>query len=1054
MYLAGRAMTELREQLEATVGTTYHIERELGGGGMGRVFLAEETALRRRVVIKVLPPGLAAGVNAERFRREIQLAASLQHPHIVQLLTAGGAGDLLYYVMPFIPGESLRAKLAREGELPVGEAVRILTDVVDALAAAHAQGVVHRDIKPDNVLLSGKHALVTDFGVAKAVSGASGSDSTLTSLGVALGTPAYMAPEQAAGDPHVDHRADLYAVGVLAYEMLAGRLPFSAASPQAMLAAHVTSAPAPLTESRRAVPPALAALVMRCLEKRPADRWQRAEDLLAELETLATPTGGMTPVGAPPHGADAVLAAIRRAHPVRVTLLFGAATLGVLGIVYVLMVRLGLPDWVLTAATALLAVGWPIMLATGRLERRRALARQSGGRGPADEGWLARRLTWRQALLGGAAAFGGLALVAAGYVTLRLFGIGPVGTLLAKGAIKAREPIILADFQNRTADSGLGQTLTEAFRVDLSQSPAVRLVDAARIADGLRRMRDDPGARLTPALARDVAQRAGVKAVVTGAIDPVGKGYVLVASVVSAEDGTVLASVRETATDETALIPALDRLSHALRERIGESLTTIRGNDPLEQVTTPSLDALQHYTAAVRAQNGGDYETAIAQLERATALDTGFAMAYRKLAAMLSNVSGSTGQMVAAATHAFEHRDRLPPLERDQTTAYYYWTVDYQPLQAVAAYHDVLARDPNDYIALNNLALLLQRQRQFSAAESLATRGIATGRCGSVCYLNLVVAQLFEGRDSDAQATIARFAAAVPGDPMVVGLQADMASGRGDYPTAERLTRQLRDQQAASPFWHEQSSATLAALALVRGHLALADQHVREAMGAAEQRGLHDHYLTAALNLGLIDALYRNRRADGLREVTQALARYPLASIPPLDRPYIDLARFDVRLGRADDARRLVGEYERVVPAGLRNGQFGRHAAAADLALTDGRYAAALAGYRAWREESGCDMCGLFEDAEVFERAGQPDSALARYERLATLRVPFRLYSDAYFLAHTYKRLGELYETKRDRAKAIDAYTHFVDLWKTADPELQPVVRDVRGRIARLSAER
>jgi serine/threonine-protein kinase len=168
---------------------------------------------------------MAAGVNVERFQREIQLAAKLQHPHVVPLLTAGARGDLLYYVMPFIKGESLRAKLAREGELPVGEALRILKDVADALAYAHDEGVVHRDIKPDNVLLSGNHAVVTDFGVAKAVSASTG-ESSLTSLGVALGTPAYMAPEQAAADPNVDHRADLYALGALAYEMLTARPPF------------------------------------------------------------------------------------------------------------------------------------------------------------------------------------------------------------------------------------------------------------------------------------------------------------------------------------------------------------------------------------------------------------------------------------------------------------------------------------------------------------------------------------------------------------------------------------------------------------------------------------------------------------------------------------------------------------------------------------------------------------------------------------------------------------------------------------------------------------
>src|SRR6266852_973817 len=250
---------DLREQLQAHLGSAYTIERELGGGGMSRVFLAKETALKRRVVIKVLPPEMAAGVNVERFRQEIELAASLQHPNIVPLLSAGASGDLLNYTMPLVEGESLRAKLAREGELPVGDTIRILTDVADALAYAHAHNVVHRDIKPDNVLLSGKHALVTDFGVSKAVSASSGG--SLTSLGVALGTPAYMAPEQAAADPHVDHRADLYALGVLGYEMLTGQPPFRGATPQATLAAQVTRKPEPVTASREAIPVALNVLV-------------------------------------------------------------------------------------------------------------------------------------------------------------------------------------------------------------------------------------------------------------------------------------------------------------------------------------------------------------------------------------------------------------------------------------------------------------------------------------------------------------------------------------------------------------------------------------------------------------------------------------------------------------------------------------------------------------------------------------------------------------------------------------------------------------------------
>ncbi len=185
---------------------------------MSRVFLAEETRLGRRVVIKVLPAEMSLGIPADRFEREVRVAASLQHPHLVPVLNAGAAGDVVYYVMPWIEGDSLAARIARDGALPLDDVIRVLRDVLDALAYAHARGVVHRDIKPDNILLSGRHALVTDFGVAKAVKAASeeSGGTTLTSTGMALGTPAYMAPEQAAADPRVDQRADLYAVGVVA----------------------------------------------------------------------------------------------------------------------------------------------------------------------------------------------------------------------------------------------------------------------------------------------------------------------------------------------------------------------------------------------------------------------------------------------------------------------------------------------------------------------------------------------------------------------------------------------------------------------------------------------------------------------------------------------------------------------------------------------------------------------------------------------------------------------------------------------------------------------
>src|SRR5688572_27501792 len=246
--------TALREQLQATLGPAYTLQRELGGGGMSRVFVAHEEALGRDVVVKLLAPELAEGLSAERFTREIRLAAALQEPHIVPVLAAGTTNEgLPYYTMPFVRGESLRARLA-QGRIPTDEGVGILRDVATALEYAHTRGIVHRDIKPENVLLSGRTAVVTDFGIAKALHasrtvapGDAADADGLTQAGSSLGTPAYMAPEQAAGDPATDHRADLYAWGVVAYEVLGGRHPFAGrTSPQQRLAAHMAETPPPL----------------------------------------------------------------------------------------------------------------------------------------------------------------------------------------------------------------------------------------------------------------------------------------------------------------------------------------------------------------------------------------------------------------------------------------------------------------------------------------------------------------------------------------------------------------------------------------------------------------------------------------------------------------------------------------------------------------------------------------------------------------------------------------------------------------------------------------
>jgi serine/threonine protein kinase len=303
---------DLINTLQTALGPGFRLERELTPGGMSRVFLARDLSLDRDIVVKVLPAEETHGTNGERFRSEIQLIARLQHPLVVPVLAAGSAGDALWYAMPFMRGESLRALLTREQRLPIAEAVRIAREVLDALAFAHEQGVVHRDIKPENVLLDAGHAIVADFGIAKALR-ASG---FATTAGIALGTPTYMAPEQAVADPSVDHRADLYAVGVLLHEMLAGTPPFSGTAQQ-VVAAHLTAAPPALRTLRDEVPAALEAVVLQALAKDAEARPALAKAMSDALQqaTVSSPAA-LAPA----------------ASPARRRLVAGIAAVAVLGI--------------------------------------------------------------------------------------------------------------------------------------------------------------------------------------------------------------------------------------------------------------------------------------------------------------------------------------------------------------------------------------------------------------------------------------------------------------------------------------------------------------------------------------------------------------------------------------------------------------------------------------------------------------------------------------------------------------------------------------------------
>ena len=1042
-------MADLRAQLDQALGGQYRIERELGGGGMSRVFLAEESALNRKVVIKVLPPEMVSGVNQDRFRREIQLAARLNHPHIVPLLAAGAAGDVLWFAMPFIEGESLRVKLARGGELPVAETARILREVADALAYAHAQGVVHRDIKPDNVLLSGRHALVTDFGVAKAVSESSG-DHRMTSLGVALGTPAYMAPEQASADPHVDHRADIYALGAMAYEMLVGNPPFTAMSAQAVLASHITQTPATVSSHRPAVPQALNAIVMRCLEKRPADRWQSADDIMPHLDALLTPSHGTAPTGAVAPVSSGTEAALRKSHPVRVALLFGIGSLLVLLAVNLLVNKIGLPGWVMYAAVGLLLVGLPIMLATGMRERQRILARTTGTSLPRVESGIGGMLTWRNALTGGGLAFAGLAVGAAAFMGLRAAGVGPFATLLSAGVIKVRDPLLMADFENRTADSTVAQSVTEALRIDLTRSPMVRLLEAGDVGGALRRMEKDPSTPLTAQVAREIAERAGAAAVVTGEIATLGSGYVLSVRLLSAKDGATLLAERETANDASGLIPAVDRLSRKLREGIGESLRTIRGGEPLEAVTTGSLEALRKYSQANRAADLNQHEQARSLLEAAIRLDSNFAMAHRKLAVVLGNMGADNGLVVAETRKAFELRDRLPELERLWATAYFYSVVEINSDQVIAAYRQVLDTWPDETTALNNLSIELALRRQYAEAEKTALHGIAVTPSVGVLWFNALEAMEWQGQWARADSLYAEWARVAPNNTQRHATGFRLAIAQGKYALA--LAHADSVGLDPNPSYQIRSHVQRANAYRSIGQIGQADKDALAQLRIARQAGATNLAMVGAIDYAGTEARFRQRPALALQRIDSVLARFPFDSLDPLSRPYLALSDLYVDAGELTRAERVLAEYERVVPEQIRKGDYQNLYSKALLAWGKREYPRAVAGFREYHDKWGGNISGVYELARTFDDMGQPDSALATYETYVTAPEPGPA-GRQWFLGNAYRRLGSLYQEKGNKDKALEYYGRFTALWKEADPDLQATVTEVKHRMSTLVGE-
>jgi tetratricopeptide (TPR) repeat protein len=1048
---------DLREQLQRTLTGSYTLERELGGGGMSRVFVATETSLGRKVVIKVLPSDLSEGVSVERFKREIQLAAQLTHPHIVPVHAAGETNGIPYYTMPLVDGFSLRTRLVKSGPMSITETIGVLRDVAKALAYAHEHGVVHRDIKPDNVLITGGSAVVTDFGIAKAIAAArtGPTGSTLTQIGSALGTPAYMAPEQAAADPGTNHRADIYAFGVMAYEMLAGRPPFHGRSPQKLLAAQMSEAPQAITEQRLDTPPLLGELVMCCLAKDPDARPQSAADLVKVLESV-TSGGG--------HPAMPQILLGGKPRLARALAMWAAAFVFVAIVARAAIIAIGLPAWVFPGAIIVMALGLPVILFTYFVHHGAHQAMTMGALTPggsaAEHSTLTRLavkaspwVNWRRTTMGGVMALALFVLLVAGYMMSRALGIGPAASLMASGVLGTRERLLVADFKSPSTDTTLGPVVTEAFRSDLAQSKNVDIVQPTIVREVLRRMQRPANASVDYALAREIATREGIKAIVDGEVLQLGGSYVIAAKLISSQNGEVLATFRTTAANANEIIGAIDRLSRDVRTKIGESLRSINIAPPLEQVTTPSLEALKKYVQAVRVFSENlDFERGVALLDEAIALDTGFAMAYRKLAIEFNNRGGFAARQVAAMQKAYDHRDRLSEPERYLTIGSYFNTGPRPDVaKATAAYEALLEIQPNNTTALNNLALTANNLRQFDKAEAYASRAVAASPTAVVYFNNLLRAQIGQGKWADVQKTLTEYEKHIPGNRFAVSFRANVAFHDEKYDSVVAIMQKYRKERSSDRLARRGTSQWLAGMARLHGRLAEARRWSDEIRQIDTETGI-----AAAPMLNMLDDArdriwFLGDQRGGLAAIDDALRKFKLDEVAPVERPHELLVGLYTLAGKPDRARIMLEDFEEVRRTIGREGDAAaRHRMQGHIAVAEARYDDAVRQYRE-SDTWGCSTCILPELGRAYDLAGNADSALAVLTRYVENRNDSqRPGTDSRYLTGSYKRLGELWEEKGDRQKALGYYLKFVDLWKNADLELQPKVAEVRRRIARI----
>ncbi len=954
-------MSDAQQRLTTALAGRYRIERELGRGGMATVFLAEDLRHRRQVAIKVLDPEVAAAIGPERFLREIETVARLTHPHILPLHDSGAADSLLFYVMPYIEGESLRSRLTREKQLPLADARRIAAELADALDYAHEHGVVHRDLKPENVLLQHGRALLADFGIARAVAAAGAQK--LTSTGVAVGTPSYMSPEQVAAGV-VDARSDVYGLGCVVYEMLAGQPPFTGPTAESLAHQHL-NVPAPeVTRLRPGAGAGVTAALMRALAKTPADRYATTGEFAAALaQGEAVPA---VPVSAGDNGAQ------REARSrSRRTASLPRSTLAV-------------------AVVAVIALG--IWLAWSPVSQ-----------------WLRQRNAPAQA---------------------------------AK-----KQWILVAGFDGPRDEPDIARAAQGLVAAALDQSGIVMTVPRDELSQALQQAGRSDTLRVDGPLARELAYRNGIRAVLEGRVSRVGAGYGVVLRLSDSGSDSTLITLSGSARGGDALIPALDRLARRMRQELGENPAAVRATRELNVIITPSFEAYRKIEQAAESFNeAADPTGTMRFLRDALGLDADCAAAYIELASLFSNV-GDPDSAVWACDQALSRPWRLTDEQRLSAEAQRsYDRADFEgALQALNRQLRLFPAGPCASGGLNLRSVVLLSGRRFTEAaedarrcnsEQLAPFGPSQVGLSEQCQREVTA-----GRLDDAAKTLRRLR----------GLwlwfnSVNLAGARGDWARIDSLCTAPAAEIASHPFVRRTASLVHITLHCRRGELRAA----REDMAQERLRKDPDsQFLLTRASLGLtviagmpVPRLDPRQADDSTAAgvITRSWRDALAGDLPAARRELAALRR------RGADERARAGAAEVFLEASIAAAQ-NRWSEVLSLLGPTAARGDDFSGKWWWGRLGVTRERWLV--AEAWEHTGPPDSAATAFERALE---PPESQGAVIFPPYAHQRLVMIYARMGRREDAERHWEAFSTTFTNPDPEVRHLLDEARAAILGLRA--